>query len=170
MQQLHVENKMAVPRFTKVTINVGIGKMLSAQKADSEKIISTISEDLSRITGQKPQTTYARKDIATFKLRQGAPSGLRVTLRGRRMYDFLTRLIQIGLPRTRDFKGIKLSSVDEGGNLTMGIREHIVFPEVSPDSIRMIFGFSITIGTTAKDRESAIALFRSIGIPFERTE
>ena len=170
MKKFGIDNRMAVPRVTKVTINVGIGKMLGQKGVDEDKIIGAISEDLARICGQKPEVRYARKDIANFKLRQGAPSGLRVTLRGRRMNDFIGRFVNVDLPRTRDFKGIKLSSVDKDGNLNIGIPEQIIFPEVSPDSIRLIFGFSITIGTSSGNRDEAIELFRLLGFPFEKSE
>lgn len=170
MEKFGITNKMAAPRISKVTINVGIGKLLSQKGTDKEKITNSISEDLSRICGQKPQITYAKKDVANFKLRQGEPSGLKITLRGKRMADFVDRLVNINLPRTRDFKGIKISSIDEQGNLNIGIPEQIVFPEVSPDSIRLIFGFSITIGTTARSREEAAELLRLLGFPLEKNE
>ncbi|OHA46210.1 MAG: 50S ribosomal protein L5 [Candidatus Terrybacteria bacterium RIFCSPLOWO2_01_FULL_44_24] len=169
MARFGIKNIMAVPRITKVTVNTGIARLLS-QKTDQDKIMNAISEDLARITGQKPEIRYARKDIANFKLRQGAPVGLRVTLRGTRMHDFIARLVNIDLPRTRDFKGLSISSVDEGGNLNIGVKEQIVFPEVSPDSIRLLFGFSITIGTTAKNKEQALALFHLLGFPFENQQ
>ena len=170
MEKFSINNEMAVPRLTKVTVNVGIGRLLGQKGSEQEKIIEAISEDLARICGQKPEIRYARKDIANFKLRQGSPSGLRVTMRGKRMHDFIMRLINIDLPRTRDFKGIKISSIDEDGNMNIGVPEQIVFPEVSPESIRLIFGFSITIGTNARSREKAAELFRLLGFPLEKKD
>ena len=170
MEKFGIQNKLAVPRITKVTVNSGLGRLLGQKGSDQDKIIAAISEDLARICGQKPEIRYAKKDIANFKLRQGSPVGLRVTLRGRRMRDFITRLISINLPRSRDFKGIKFSAVDEGGNMNLGIPEQIVFPEVSPESIRLIFGFSITIGTNANSKAEAVELFRLLGFPFEKKD
>lgn len=169
-EKFGINNAMALPRITKVIINTGIGKLLSQKGIDEDKMIAAIAEDLSRICGQRPETRYARKDIANFKLRQGAPSGLRITLRGKRRNDFITRLINVDLPRMRDFKGIRFSSVDKEGNLNLGISEQIIFPEVSPESIRLIFGFSITIVTNTANRDRAIELFKLLGFPFEKKE
>jgi len=158
------ENALAVPRIMKVTLNVGIGKF---QKEQSK--VDEIIEALAAVTGQKPVLTKARKAIAGFKIREGLEVGARVTLRGRRMWQFLDRFLLATLPRTRDFQGIPASSVDASGNCNIGLREHMIFPEVVPEKVQTIFGLQITVTTTAKDRESGMELFRRLGFPF-RTE
>lgn len=156
-------NILAVPRLEKIVINVGTGKNYREEKA-----ISEIRNGLMVITGQKPVETKAKKDISTFKLRSGMVVGLKVTLRGKRMYDFLERLISLTLPRTRDFKGIPFTSVDKGGNLNIGIKEHTVFPEISTEEVGIIFGIEITIVTTAKTSEESIELLKLLGFPWQK--
>lgn len=158
------QNIMAVPRLAKVVVNIGIGKLRE------EKERSEIEKYLRLITGQKPSPRPAKKAIAAFKTREGMVIGYQVTLRGRRMYDFVSRLVNIALPRTRDFRGIEESSFDAKGNLTVGIKDHIVFPEMIGEDYRMLFGMEVTIVTTAKKREEGIALLRFMGFPIRNPE
>lgn len=156
------KNSLAVPKIEKTVVNVGIGSILK-----DEKFQETISRDLTLITGQKPIPTLAKKAISAFKTRKGMTVGLKVTLRGKRMFDFLSRLINVALPRTRDFRGLSSKSVDEGGNLTIGIKEHIIFPEISQEEIKRIFGLEVTVVTNAETRDEAIELFRLLGFPIK---
>jgi len=156
-------NDLAVPKIKRAIVNVGIGSILGDEKAQE-----LISKDLALITGQKPVPTLAKKAISGFKTRKGMIVGLKVTLRGKRMFDFLSRLINIVLPRIRDFRGLPSKSVDEGGNLTVGIKEHIVFPEISQENIKKIFGLEITIVTNAEKREEALELFKLLGFPIKQ--
>ena len=159
-KEFGLSNDLAVPKIEKVVVNIGVGRLIK-----DEKVIELINRDLALITGQKPIPTKAKKSIASFKTRTGMVIGFKVTLRGRRMNDFLARLINIALPRTRDFRGLDAKSIDEHGNLTIGIKEHIVFPEVSAESSRNIFSFEITVVTKAKNRVQAIALYKVMGFP-----
>jgi large subunit ribosomal protein L5 len=160
------QNDMAVPSIEKVVVNTGFGKLISGKTAEEQKkTIEPILEDLSLICGQKPITKKAKKSIAGFKLREGFPVGAAVTLRSKMMYDFLERLIHIALPRSRDFRGIEQKSLDKNGNLTIGIREHIAFPEILPERAKAIFGLEITIVTTAKSQKEALELLRLLGVP-----
>lgn len=156
------KNVLAVPRFMKVVLNVGIGKLREEKEHEEIKKILTL------ITGQIPAPRPAKKAIATFKTREGLIIGLKVTLRGKRMYDFLDRLVYAALPRVRDFRGLDTKFVDQGGSLNIGIREHIIFPEIIGEDVRKIFGFEVTIVTNAKTREEAIELFRASGFPLKR--
>jgi len=168
MERFGYKNAMAVPKIEKVIINTGFGKLISGKTSEEQKkIYQNILDDLSLICGQRPQITLAKKSISGFKIRKGIPIGAQVTLRGQRMHDFLERLIQIGLPRSRDFRGIDLKSFDKKGNLTIGIKEQIVFPEIFPERAKTIFGFEITITTTAKSREEGIELLRLLGFPIK---
>ena len=163
------KNAMAVPKIDKTVINVGFGRLIAGKTSDEQKKIqNTILEDLSLISGQKPIFKKAKKSISTFKVREKQIIGAAVILRGRKMFDFLERLIHIALPRLRDFQGIELSSFDRKGNLTIGIREHIAFPEILPEKAKNIFGLEITIVTTAETREEAIELLRLLGFPIKR--
>ena len=169
MERFSYKNKMAVPRIEKVLINCGFGRLVSGKTSEEQKRIQeNILNDLALISGQRPILTKARESISGFKIRKGMPIGAKVTLRKKRMYDFLERLIQITLPRSRDFQGIESTSFDEKGNLTIGIREHIAFPEVSPEKTKNIFGFEVTVVTTAKNRKEAIELLRLIGFPIKK--
>ena len=152
---------MQIPRLDKIVLNMGIGEAV----ADSKKVQSAIS-DLTRIAGQKPVTTKARNSIAGFKLREGMVIGAKVTLRKDRMYEFLDRLITIALPRVKDFRGLKPTSFDGRGNYAMGLREHIVFPEINYDQIDQMWGMDIIVTTTAKTDEEARHLLREFQFPF----
>lgn len=150
---------MQGPRVSKVVVSSGVGK-----KRDSKQI-EFIQDRLAKITGQKPAVRGARVSIASFKVREGDTVGLQVTLRGARMYDFLDKLIHIALPRTRDFRGLSPKAIDDMGNYTIGIKEHTIFPETSDESLKDVFGFAITIVTTAKSKPEAEAFFRHLGLP-----
>ena len=154
-------NVMAAPKVLKVVINCGVGKLRE------EKDREAIQRFLALTSGQKPAPRPAKKSIASFKTREGLVIGYQITLRGKRMYDFLSRLINIALPRTRDFRGIDIKSFDPKGNLTMGIKEHIVFPETIAEDYRFLFGFEVTVVTTAKKREEGIELLRLMGFPIK---
>lgn len=165
------KNNLAVPRLKKVAVNVGFGKETASKTSDERnKICKSILDDLTLITGQKGVLRNAKKSIAVFKIRQGVPIGGMITLRKEKMYDFLERLIHIALPRSRDFQGIELKSFDEKGNLTIGLKEHIVFPEVSPEKSKQIFGFEITIVTTAETKEEGIEFLRLLGFPIKKND
>ncbi len=168
MEKFGHRNKMAVPKIEKVVINTGFGRLVVGKtNEEQKKIQEEILQGLSLISGQKPILTRAKKSISGFKVRQGMPIGAKITLRGQRMYDFLERLIHIALPRSRDFQGIKESSFDKKGNLTIGIREQIAFPEILPEKVKNIFGLEITITTNSKNREEGIELFKLLGFPIK---
>ena len=168
MAKFGYKSKMAVPIIEKVVVNVGFGKMISGVTSDEQKkILNSISNGLGLITGQRPVLTKARKSIAGFKIRKGSPVGVMVTLRRKKMFDFLERLIHIALPRCRDFAGINPDSVDKKGNLTMAIKEHISFPEILPERAKMIFSLEITIVTATQNREQGLELLRLIGVPIK---
>jgi large subunit ribosomal protein L5 len=160
-EQFSYTNEMQIPRLDKIVLNMGIGEAV----ADSKKVQSAIA-DLTRIAGQKPVTTKARNSIAGFKLREGMVIGAKVTLRKDRMYEFLDRLITIALPRVKDFRGLKPTSFDGRGNYAMGLREHIVFPEINYDQIDQMWGMDIIVATTAKTDEEARHLLREFQFPF----
>lgn len=153
---------MAVPRIQKVVVHVGIGRI--AKEGDK---IDEIVDSLAAITGQKPLKTKARKAISGFKVREGMEIGVKVTLRGKRMWHFIDRLVNATLPRTRDFQGLNRKSVDKKGNLNIGIREHIIFPEISPEKVKNIFGLQVTVSTNAKTQKEGLELFRLIGFPIK---
>ncbi len=153
---------MALPKIEKVVVNIGLGRALK-----DEKFLEVALRDMALITGQKPKTTMAKKSIANFKIREGDVIGAVITLRGQKMRDFVNRLVNIALPRTRDFRGIDAKSIDKSGNLTIGVKEHIVFPEIKGEEVRNIFGFEITIVVKAKDREKALALYKTLGFPIK---
>ncbi|MBI2446787.1 MAG: 50S ribosomal protein L5 [Parcubacteria group bacterium] len=161
-KELGIKNVLALPNLQKVVVNVGLGRALK-----DEKFLEIALRDLGLITGQKPKVTLAKKSIANFKTREGAPIGAMVTLRGKRMYDFISRLINIALPRTRDFRGISAKSLDKNNNLTIGVKEHTVFPEVSGEEVKNIFGFEITLVVKAKNKDEAMALYKSMGFPIK---
>jgi large subunit ribosomal protein L5 len=163
MKTFNYSNVMQVPRLEKVVVNMGLGEAL-----ENARILDTSMEELSRITGQKPVLTRARKSIANFKLREGNPIGCRVTLRKRRMNDFLYRLLNIALPRVRDFKGVSPRGFDGRGNYTLGVREQLIFPEINYDDVEKIKGMNITIVTSAKTDEEAKELLGLIGVPFRK--
>jgi large subunit ribosomal protein L5 len=154
-------NVMAVPRLTKIVVNMGLG-----EATQNAKIIDTGAEDLGRITGQKPATTRAKKSIAAFKVRQGMPIGTMVTLRGDRMYEFLDRLMNIALPRVRDFKGVSPKGFDGRGNYTLGLRDQLLFPEIDYMKVDKARGMNVSVVTTAKTDQEARKLLQFIGMPF----
>ena len=162
------KSTMAVPNIEKVILNNSFGRLIAGKTSEEQKKISdNILNDLSLITGQRAVLTKARKSIAGFKTRQGMAIGAKVTLRKKKMYDFLDKLIHIALPRSRDFRGIDLKSIDERGNLTIGIKEQISFPEISPEKTRFIFSFEVTVVTTAKNREEGLEFLRLLGFPIQ---
>lgn len=161
-ERFHYASPMQAPRITRVVISSGVGK-----KRQDPKSIEVIQDRLAKITGQKAATRAARMSIASFKLREGDTVGLQVTLRGQRMYDFLDKLIHIALPRTRDFRGLSPKAIDDMGNMTIGIREHTIFPETGDEMLKDVFGLAITIVTSAKTKEEAEALLREIGLPLQ---
>jgi len=160
------KNAMAAPKMVKVVLNVGTGTALKKDKNKNE----TISERLSKITGQKPALRGAKQSISSFKIRQGDPIGIVVTLHGKRMYAFLEKLINVALPRTKDFRGISRKAVDNIGNLTIGIKEHTIFPETADEDIKDVFGLSVTLVSTAKNKKEGAAFFEVLGIPFKKEE
>lgn len=169
MEKFSYKNPYQVPKIEKVVLNVGFGRLVAGKtKEEQEKIIQAILEDLTLIAGQKPILTLAKKSISQFKITKNQPIGAKVTLRRKRMFDFLERLIHIALPRSKDFKGIEQKCFDQKGNLNIGIREHIAFPEISIEKVREIFGLQITIVTNAKSREEAIELFSLLGFPLKK--
>ena len=161
--ELSCDNVMEIPRLDKIVINIGVGETTQ----DSKKINGAL-EDLEKITGQKPVTTHAKKSIAQFKLRQGMPIGAKVTLRGARMYEFLDRLINIAMPRIRDFRGVSPKSFDGRGNYALGVKEQIIFPEIEYDKVDQIRGMDIIICTTAQTDEHALALLKRFNMPFKK--
>ena len=160
-RELGIENKMAIPRVTKVVLNMGLGEAVA-----NPKILDGAAEELSAIAGQRAVVTRAKKSIATYKLRSGMPIGARVTLRGDRMYEFLDRLINIALPRVRDFRGVSAKAFDGRGNYTLGVRDHFIFPEIDYARTDKSKGLNVTIVTTAGRDDRAMALLKSLGMPF----
>ena len=163
MKDFGLKNRMAVPSVKKISINVGIGKM----SLKDSKIADQVVENVAKITGQRPIVTKSKKSVAGFKLRQGVPVGVAATLRGPRMYEFLDRLINIALPRVRDFRGLDVKSFDQQGNFAIGLKEHTVFPEVSPESSEQIHGMQVNINLNKKNKEMGIALLKYFGFPFK---
>lgn len=163
MKEFNYSNVMQAPRIQKVVVNMGLGEALA-----NNKLIDAAVEQLGTITGQKAMITRARKSIANFKLREGQPIGAMVTLRHDRMFEFLDRLLNVALPRVRDFKGVSAKAFDGAGNYTLGIKEQIIFPEISYDSVDKIKGMNITVVTTARTDEECRALLRHLGMPFRQ--
>lgn len=155
-------NKMQAPRIQKVIVSSGVGSFKDKKK------IEVALDRLAKITGQKPVTKGAKQSVAAFKVRQGDPVGIQITLRGQRMYDFLDRLIHIALPRTKDFRGISTSGVDEMGNFTMGIRENTIFPECGDEDLKDVFGLAVTVVTNVKDTKETKAFLTHLGFPFKK--
>ncbi|WP_026389238.1 50S ribosomal protein L5 [[Acholeplasma] multilocale] len=154
---------MQVPKITKIVINMGVGEATT----DTKKLDMAVAE-LELIAGQKPLVTKAKKSLAVFKLREGMPIGTKVTLRGKKMYDFLDRLVNVSLPRVRDFRGVSTTSFDGFGNYTLGIKEQIIFPEIEYDKVQKLRGMDITVVTTAKTNEEAFSLLQKMGMPFQK--
>ncbi len=164
IKEFGYRNPMQVPKIEKIVLNVGVGR----ESAENPKVVDFAVNDLAQISGQKPVVTKARKSIAGFKLRAGRPIGVKVTLRGRRMYDFLYRLIHLALPRVRDFRGVSPDSFDGRGNYTLGLSEQIIFPEIDYDKTDKVRGLEVTIVTTAKSDAEGRALLRLFGMPFRK--
>jgi large subunit ribosomal protein L5 len=164
-KELALDNVMRVPRLEKVVLNIGLGEAL-----DNAKSLDAAVEDLGKITGQKPVITRARKSIANFKLREGREIGVKVTLRGERMWSFLDRLMNVALPRVRDFRGVNPDGFDGRGNYSLGFHEQLVFPEIDYDEIDKIRGFEVTVVTTAENDEHGRELLRKLGMPFRSEE
>ena len=164
-EELGLRSIMQVPRITKITLNMGVGDA----KTDAKALDSAI-EELTTIAAQRAQVRKATKSIASFKLREGLAVGAKVTIRGDRMYEFLDRLVSVALPRIRDFRGLNPKSFDGRGNFSLGVREQIIFPEIDYDSVQSVRGFDVTITTTAETDEQALALLKSLGLPFAGSE
>jgi large subunit ribosomal protein L5 len=162
-KEFGINNVMAVPRIERISLNMGMGEAIQ-----NIKILDDAVEEMTALAGQKPTITRAQKSIAAFKLREGMPIGARVTLRGDRMWEFLDRLISIALPRVRDFRGVPTKSFDGRGNYTLGIRDHLIFPEVDYNRVERPKGMNITIVTTAGNDERALYMLRELGMPFTR--
>lgn len=162
-EELGLENVMEVPRITKITLNMGVGEALS-----DKKLMDNAVADLEKLSGQKVIVTKARKSIAGFKVRDGWPIGCKVTLRQERMWDFLDRLVDVAIPRIRDFRGLNPKSFDGRGNYSMGVREQIIFPEINYDTVDKVRGLDITITTTARNNDEGHALLTALGFPFKK--
>lgn len=158
------KNKLQAPRLVKVVVSTGTGKIKDKKK------IEIIQDRLAKITGQKAAARGAKKSIATFKLRKGDIVGYQITLRGSRMFDFVDKLIHVALPRSRDFRGISPKIIDDIGNMTIGLKEHTIFPETSDEDLKDVFGFAITLVSTAKTKKEAEAFFRHLGVPLQEAE
>jgi len=162
-EELNSPNVMAVPRVTKITLNMGVGEALA-----DKKLLENAVNDLTQIAGQKPVITKARKSVAGFKVREGWPIGCKVTLRGERMWEFLDRLVDVAIPRIRDFRGLNPKSFDGRGNYSMGVKEQIIFPEIDYDKVDALRGLDITITTTAKTNDEGRALLSALQFPFKQ--
>jgi large subunit ribosomal protein L5 len=162
-QNLGLKNTMQVPRIVKITVNMGVGEAVA-----DKKVMDAATADMAKITGQKPAITKAKKSVATFKVRDGQAIGCKVTLRGARMYEFLDRLVNIAIPRIRDFRGISTRSFDGRGNYSLGVKEQIIFPEIQYDQIDQIRGMDITISTSAVDDKHGRALLEAFNFPFRK--
>lgn len=162
-KEFDFKNVMEVPRISKIVVNMGVGEAVS-----NGKLVDSAMDDLALITGQKPRLNRARVSVAAFKLREKMPIGCKVTLRGERMYEFYDRLVNLSLPRIRDFRGVSARGFDGRGNFTMGVKEHIIFPEIEYDKIAQIFGMDITIVTSARTDEQALALLTHMKMPFRK--
>jgi large subunit ribosomal protein L5 len=160
-EELGLENAMQIPRITKITLNMGLGEAIA-----NKKVLESATDDLSRISGQKPVVTKARKSVANFKVREGWPIGCKVTLRRERMYEFLDRLVSVAIPRIRDFRGLSPKSFDGRGNYSLGLREQIVFPEIDYDKVDKIRGMDITVVTSARTDEEGRELLKLMNMPF----
>lgn len=162
-KQFGFKNNMQVPKIEKVVVNVGIGKFIK-----DSGLVEDVKKTVIMIVGQKPVVTQAKKSVAGFKIREGQDIGLSATLRGKRKWDFIEKLVGAAIPRIRDFQGIKNSAVDTSGNLNLGIKEHIIFPEILPENVKNMTGLQVNIKTTAKNREEGLALFKSLGFPLKK--
>ena len=163
IKEYSLKNVMRVPKLVKVVVNMGVGEAIA-----NPKLIEAAMDDMATITGQRPRLNRARISVASFKLREGMPIGCKVTLRGDRMYEFVDRLVNVSLPRIRDFRGISSKGFDGRGNYTLGIKEHTIFPEIEYDRIAQVFGMDITFVTTAKTDEEALSLLTLMKMPFKK--
>ena len=164
-KKFSLNNKLMVPKITKVVLNMGLGK-----DANDKKIVQNCIEDISLISGQKPIVTKFRKSISNFKTRKGSTAGVKVTLRANKMYEFIDRLVNIALPRIKDFQGLSINGFDNFGNYTFGIKEHIIFPEINFDKVDRIRGMDITLVTTGRDKKVTFALLKAMNFPFKKNE
>lgn len=164
MKELGCSSVMAVPRLTKITLNMGVGEAV-----ENKNEVESATNDMSALAGQKAQKTFARKSISNFKIREGMAIGCKVTLRGTKMYEFLDRLLNVSLPRVRDFRGVPTRSFDGRGNYTLGVKEHIIFPEIRYDKVDRIRGLDICFSTNARNDAEALALFKAFGMPFRKS-
>ena len=164
-KQFNYKNVMAVPRLVKINVNMGLGEAIA-----NAKLLDVAAEEVAAVTGQRPVITKAKKSIASFKLRQGMPIGVTVTLRGERMYEFLDRLVNVALPRVRDFRGVSTRSFDGRGNYTLGLRDQLIFPEIDYGKVDKARGMNVTVVTTAKSDDEAFALLSLLGMPFAKKE
>ena len=162
-EKLGLKNPMEVPRISKITLNMGVGEAVA-----DKKVLENAVDDLAKISGQKPLKTLARKSVASFKIRDGYPIGAKVTLRRERMYEFLDRLVNIAIPRVRDFRGLNAKSFDKQGNYSMGVSEQIIFPEINYDQVDAVRGLDITITTTARSAEEGRVLLEAFNFPFRK--
>lgn len=163
MKDFGIKNRMAVPIIKKISLNVGIGKM----SVKDNKIVEQVTNSIAKITGQRPVVTISKKSVAGFKLREGMPVGIMVTLRGPRMYEFLDRLVNISLPRVRDFRGLDVKGFDKQGNYSIGIKEYTVFPEIIAESSDIMHGLQVNISLKNADKEKGVALLKYFGFPFK---
>jgi len=164
-KRFSMKNKFMVPKITKIVLNMGLG----ADATDKKKVQNCV-EDMSLISGQKPIITKFKKSISNFKTRKGGPAGVKVTIRNNRMYEFIDRLVNIALPRIKDFQGLNINGFDNFGNYTFGIKEHIIFPEINFDKVDRIRGMDITVVTTGKEKKIAIALLEALNFPFKKKD
>ena len=164
-KKFSMKNKLMVPRITKVVLNMGLGA-----DSNDKKIVQNSIEDISLISGQKPVVTKFKKSISNFKTRKGAAAGVKVTLRGSRMYEFIDRLVNIALPRIKDFQGLNRNGFDDFGNFTLGIKEHIIFPEINFDKVDRIRGMDITLSTNGNNKKISYALLKAMNFPFNKTK
>lgn len=163
-EKFALKNAMQAPKLVKLVISTGTGSIKDKKK------VELIADRLAKITGQKPAPRTSKKSIASFKVRQGDAVGFQITLRGKRMYDFIDKLVNIALPRTKDFRGISKTAVDEMGNYTLGIKEHTIFPETSDEDLKDVFGFAMTIVVTSKDKAQTLAFLEYLGFPFKKED
>ena len=164
-EKFSMKNKLMVPRIVKVVLNMGLGK-----ESNDKKIVQNSLEDISLISGQRAIITKFKKSISNFKTRKGTPAGIKVTLRSNKMYEFIDRLVNIALPRIKDFRGLNMSGFDNFGNYSFGIKEHIIFPEIDFDKVNSIRGMDITLVTTGKDKKTTLALLEAMNFPFSKKE
>lgn len=169
VKEFNLKNEMAAPRIEKVVVNTGFGKKIQEKTPKQKKEwFSFVEQELALITGQKPSPTKAKTSISGFELQKGDVVGAKVTLRGKRMYDFLERLIRLALPRSRDFRGIKRKAIDSAGNMTIGIQDHTIFPEVDVETLKDSFGLEVTVKTDTKNRKRAVRLFELLQFPIQK--